>query len=45
MGYLMLPLPLKSSERFTIHPMDIEQEIESLFCNILFSEQHPPENA
>ncbi len=32
------PLPLKSSDDFLIHNMNIEQEIENLFYNIHFSE-------
>ncbi len=33
------PLPLKSSEDFLIHNINIEQEIENLFYNIHFTEQ------
>lgn len=32
------PLPLKSSEDFLVHNMNIEQEIENLFYNIHFTE-------
>ncbi len=37
------PLPLKSSDDFLIHNMNIEQEIENLFYNIHFAEQKPQE--
>ena len=36
------PLPLKSTEDFLIHNMNIEQEIENLFYNIHFAETNPP---
>jgi len=39
------PLPLKSSEEFIVHNMNIEQEIENLFYNIHFAEAKPTENA
>lgn len=32
------PIPLKSSEDFLVHNMNIEQEIENLFYNIHFAE-------
>lgn len=38
------PLPLKSSDDFLIHNMNIEQEIENLFYNIHFAENSPAEN-
>ena len=37
------PLPLKSSDDFLIHNMNIEQEIENLFYNIHFAEANPPQ--
>ncbi len=37
------PLPLKSSDDFLVHNMNIEQEIENLFYNIHFSEANPPQ--
>lgn len=35
------PLPLKSSDDFLIHNVNIEQEIENLFYNIHFAENKP----
>ncbi len=38
------PLPLKSSEDFIIHNVNIEQEIENLFYNIHFAENQPSDS-
>ncbi len=37
------PVSLKSSEKFLVHNMNIEQEIENLFYNIHFAETNPPQ--
>ena len=35
------PLPLKSSDDFLVHNINMEQEIENLFYNIHFTENNP----
>ena len=37
------PLPLKSSDGFLVHNINMEQEIENLFYNIHFAESNPIE--
>lgn len=39
------PLPLKSSDDFLVHNINMEQEIENLFYNIHFTENNPTEQA
>ncbi len=38
------PLPLKSSDGFLVHNMNMEQEIENLFYNIHFAETNPTDS-
>ena len=38
------PLPLKSSDGFLVHNINMEQEIENLFYNIHFAEANPPQS-
>lgn len=40
-----VPLPLKSSDDFLVHNINMEQEIENLFYNIHFTENNPTEQA
>ena len=38
------PLPLRGTDGFLIHNINVEQEIENLFYNIHFAENNPTEN-